>query len=213
MYPYRSVSTILSAVAAFPGIDMETVFIANAQRSSGEMWEEIIGMSVSEVGRRWGMSERECLDKIIHEDPSTMGVGELMSEEDVEAFLKEPWISIGSDGIEDKEGNPHPRVTGTFPRVLGRYVREKKLMSLGEAVAKMTGLPATRLMLRERGFIRKRFFADITLFDPDTVLDASTYTEPHLPPKGIPHVMVNGQWALEDGEITESRGGRAIRQH
>jgi N-acyl-D-aspartate/D-glutamate deacylase len=113
--------------------------------------------------------------------------------------------------MEDRDGKPHPRAGSTMPRFIGRYVREKGILSWGQAIAKMTGNTAKKLGLSDRGVIRPGNFADITLFDPETIIDTATYKDPHSPPVGIPHVMINGEWALKDGAITNALPGRIMR--
>jgi N-acyl-D-aspartate/D-glutamate deacylase len=118
---------------------------------------------------------------------------------------------FGSDGIPSPTGKPHPRLYGTFPRILGRYVREHRLFSLEEAVRKMTSLPAGKHGLRERGAVRTGCFADLCLFDPETVLDRATYEEPRQYPEGIPYVVVNGVLVVDGGVHTGARAGRVLR--
>jgi N-acyl-D-aspartate/D-glutamate deacylase len=131
--------------------------------------------------------------------------------------LVQPWCSIGSDGSAYavdgplRRGNPHPRNFGTFPRVLGVYVREKKLMRLEDAVRKMTSLNAAKLGLRDRGQVRPGAFADLTVFDPKQVIDKSTYIDPFHYNDGIECAIVNGQVVLDKGQHTGARPGRALR--
>ena len=134
-----------------------------------------------------------------------------MSEGDVSRILAHPLAMVGSDGIAH-DAHPHPRLWGTFPRVLGRYVREQKLLTLEAAVHKMTGLSARRFGLPQRGLISKGFHADLVMFDADRVLDRATYQDPCLPPQGIHAVYVNGQMACENGEMTGARTGRVLRR-
>ena len=132
--------------------------------------------------------------------------------------LVQPWCSIGSDGsaysIEgpSRRGNPHPRNFGTFPRVLGVYVRERNLLRLEDAVRKTTSLNAAKVGLRDRGLLAAGNIADITLFDADRVIDRSTYTEPFAYGDGIEYVIVNGQLVLNRGRHTGAMPGRAIRK-
>jgi N-acyl-D-aspartate/D-glutamate deacylase len=133
--------------------------------------------------------------------------------------LSQPWCSVGSDGsayaIEGKlrRGNPHPRNFGTFPRVLGVYVRELKLLRLEDAVRKITSLNAAKIGIRGRGLLRAENFADITIFNPKTVIDNSTYTEPFQYPKGIEYVIVNGRVVLQKDKHTGLRPGRSLRKN
>lgn len=157
------------------------------------------------------------LDYLSDENGSVSTVYSHHTEEDMTAALVQPWCSIGSDGssfaVEGplRRGNPHPRNFGTFPRVLGVYVREMNLLRLEDAVRKMTSLNATKLGLHDRGVIRAGQMADLVIFNPATIIDRSTYTEPFQYSEGIVHVIVNGQIALKDGQLTGSRSGRTIR--
>jgi len=134
-----------------------------------------------------------------------------MSESDVGRILAHPLAMVGSDGLAH-DAHPHPRLWGTFPRVLGRYVREQKLLTLETAVHKMTGLSARRFGLPQRGLIAPGFHADLVTFDPDRILDRATYRDPSLPPEGIHAVYVNGQLACEGGRMTGVRAGRVLRR-
>jgi len=130
--------------------------------------------------------------------------------------MTKPWISFGSDeASQAPEGvflksNPHPRAYGNFARVLGKYVREEKLISLGDAVRRLSGLPATNLGLDRRGFIKEGMFADLVVFDPATIADRATFAQPHQYAAGVKHVFVNGQQVLKDGEHTGATPGRAL---
>jgi N-acyl-D-amino-acid deacylase len=136
-----------------------------------------------------------------------------MDEADVERFLQAPWVAVASDsGIRDaRDGKPHPRGTGNNARVLGRYVRERGVLDLGTALAKMCSVPAQAFGLLDRGRIAPGLPADLVLFDPDTVADQATYEEPLRPPTGFRLVLVNGQVAARDGVLEPGRHGRALR--
>ena len=131
--------------------------------------------------------------------------------------LSQPWCSIGSDGsalaIEGplRRGNPHPRSFGTFPRVLGVYVRERGLLRLEDAVRKMTSLNAAKIGIRDRGLLQAGLFADITIFDEKRVSDRSTYEEPFQYSEGVEYVIVNGRIVIDQGKHTGTRPGRALR--
>jgi N-acyl-D-aspartate/D-glutamate deacylase len=146
------------------------------------------------------------------EDGAVTVVAFAMCEEDIKTVMTHPTTFIGSDGIELETGKPHPRVYGTFPRVLGKYVREEKVLSLEEAVSKMTSRPAKKLGLKDRGLIAEGMFADITVFDPEKIRDKATYRDPHQFPEGIHHVMVNGRFAVRDGTQTKNRPGRVLKK-
>jgi N-acyl-D-amino-acid deacylase len=141
-----------------------------------------------------------------------------LAEDDVRRALAHPRVMIGSDGSslapygELGAGKPHPRSYGTFPRVLGEYAREQRVLTLAQAVHKMTGLPARRLGLRDRGVVRAGAKADLVVFDPRRVADQATYQDPHRYPVGIEHVVVNGRLVVKDGEHTGSLPGRVLRQ-
>ena len=138
----------------------------------------------------------------------------VLDEGDVERIMRHPQTMIGSDGrlVQPGEGHPHPRWYGTFPRVLGEYVRERHVLTLPQAVHKMTGQSAARLGLRDRGQIREGSYADITVFDPATVKDMATFESPHQYPVGIPWVLVNGRVAVENGKFAGVRAGRVLRR-
>jgi N-acyl-D-amino-acid deacylase len=134
-----------------------------------------------------------------------------MSEGDVERIVSHPLSMIGSDGLAH-DAHPHPRLWGTFARVLGRYVRQRGLLTLEAAVHKMTGLSARRFGLERRGRIAPGFHADLVTFDAESILDRATYQEPQLPPDGVKAVYVNGQIACENGRMTGARAGRVLRR-
>jgi N-acyl-D-aspartate/D-glutamate deacylase len=131
--------------------------------------------------------------------------------------LRQPWCSIGSDGsalaVEGslRRGHPHPRSFGTFPRVLGVYVRERRLLTIEDAVRKMSSLNAAKLGIQDRGLLRAGMVADVAVFDPKTVVDKSTYLDPFHYSEGIFHVLVNGRPVLENGKATGEKPGRVIR--
>ncbi|MDP9348991.1 MAG: D-aminoacylase, partial [Gemmatimonadota bacterium] len=134
----------------------------------------------------------------------------VLDEGDVERIMRHPWTAVASDGRLNRlgDGHPHPRAYGTFPRVLGHYVREKRVLPLEEAVRKMTTLPAARLGLRDRGRIAEGAYADLVVFDPATVADRATFAAPHQYPVGIGHVIVNGTPVVDGGRFTDTRAGR-----
>ena len=160
----------------------------------------------------------ELFDFLLESGGSVSTVYAHHTEKDMTLALRQPWCSVGSDGsayaIEGplRRGNPHPRNFGTFPRVLGVYVRELGLLRLEDAVRKMTSLNAAKIGLRDRGLLRAGNFADVTIFNPDTVIDKATYTEPFQYPEGIEYVIVNGQIVLDKGRHTGARPGRALRR-
>jgi N-acyl-D-aspartate/D-glutamate deacylase len=156
-------------------------------------------------------------DLLIEQEGSVGTVYAHHTEEDMNLAMAQPWCSIGSDGSAYategllRRGNPHPRNFGTFPRVLGVYVRERGLLRLEDAVRKMTSLNATKLGIRDRGLVQPGLFADLTIFDPERVIDRSTYEDPFHYSEGIEYVIVNGQVVMDKGVHTGARPGRALR--
>ncbi len=157
-------------------------------------------------------------DILVEEGGSVPAVYAHHTEKDMRLALAQPWCSVGSDGsayaVEGplRRGNPHPRNFGTFPRVLGVYVRETGLLRLEDAVRKMTSLNAAKLGIPDRGLVRAGAFADLTLFDPERVIDRATYEQPFRYSEGIEHVVVNGKVVLEKGKHTGARPGRGLRR-
>jgi len=173
------------------------------------------GMRLDAVARELGTDWIEAaMDLVLAERQRIGTIYFLMSEENVAMQIGQPWIKFGTDagGIdpETADGGAHPRAYGTFPRILGRYVREQKATSLEEAVRKMTSAVATRLHIRDRGLLEEGFFADVVVFDPETVADRATYEEPHQLSVGIGDVLVNGVAVVRDGAHTGALPGRAV---
>lgn len=137
-----------------------------------------------------------------------------MHEEDVERIMKHPQTMIASDGrlVRPGQGHPHPRWYGTFPRVLGHYVREKSVITLPEAIYKMTQLPASSLGLTNRGSIKENMMADLVIFDPNTIIDKATFEEPHQYPEGIHFVLVNGQVSIDESKFKGLKAGKVLRK-
>jgi N-acyl-D-amino-acid deacylase len=164
-----------------------------------------------------GKDPIETIMDLLSEDESRIdAMYFLMSEENVRKELAKPWISFGSDeASQAPEGvflksNPHPRAYGNFARVLGKYARDEKVLTLPEAVRRLSALPATNLGLDHRGFIQEGMFADVVVFDPATIADRSTFDKPHQYAVGMKHVFVNGVQVLKDGEHTGAKPGRAL---
>jgi N-acyl-D-amino-acid deacylase len=192
-------------------IGFDQVFIASCAR------RQLEGLHLAQLARQTGKAPAEALMDLLLEERCTVGmVSFAQSLENVAKVLAHPLLMIGSDSIPlfegegDRPGKPHPRTYGTFPRVLGEYARERHLFSLETAVHKMTGMPAARLRLRDRGEVRERYLADLTVFDPATVKDESTYPDPHRYPTGIPYVIVNGSVAVDGGRLRTTGGGRVL---
>jgi N-acyl-D-amino-acid deacylase len=180
---------------------------------------EWAGKSVQQLADEAGRDPLEwSCDALIEHDGAVDIVHHSMSEDDVRYVMAKDWICIGSDSRANAPygplsfGKPHPRSYGTFPRVLGRYARDEKVLGLEDAVRKMTSLTASRPRVHDRGVVRKGAWADLVVFDPARVIDAATYDDPHRYPVGIEYVIVNGGVALERGETARERHGRFLRQ-
>lgn len=176
------------------------------------------GWRLGQLAAERGIEPYALLLQLTREDRNRAGmIGFGMSEENVGRLLAHPQSIVCSDGsaltIDGPlaRGSPHPRNYGTFPRVLGLYSRERKVLSYQAAIHKMTAAPAARLRLPDRGRVAPGMFADLVVFDPARVADRATFENPHQYPVGIPHVMVNGSWVLRDGEHTGARPGRVLR--
>jgi N-acyl-D-aspartate/D-glutamate deacylase len=176
------------------------------------------GLTFAEIGRQMGKDPRDALMDIVAADRgSSYVIISIMSEDDVKAAIAHPVVSFNTDSGAKAEDGPlaesrsHPRAWGTFPRILGRYVREQHVLRLEEAIRKMTSQPASRARLQDRGILRPGMAADITVFDQATVLDVATYEDPNHYSTGIRHVVVNGRVVVRDGAITRERPGRALR--
>ena len=172
----------------------------------------IEGKTLSEVGRLWQMTPVDAYIKILQETmppkPETSIMGESMDEDDVRWFIAQPEITFCTDG--ELHGK-HPRSAGSFPRILGRYVREEKALSLELAIHKMTELAAQHLGLKDRGKIAPGFIADLVVFDPAAVLDGSKVGDAEAPPKGIPEVLVSGTFVVDAGKVTGAHPGKVLR--
>jgi N-acyl-D-amino-acid deacylase len=175
------------------------------------------GKSLAQIARQRGKDPVETLMDLLVEDGSGIGtIYFLMSEDNVRSLIPLPWISFGSDEASQApegiflQSMPHPRAYGNFARLLGKYVREEKLLPLEAAIRKLTSLPATNLGLHQRGLLREGYFADVVLFDPKTISDRATYDKPHQYAVGMEHVFVNGVQVLRKGEHTGAKPGRSL---
>jgi N-acyl-D-aspartate/D-glutamate deacylase len=166
---------------------------------------EVAGQTLEQIALAWGVEQGEAAQRL---QPAG-AIYHCMSEEDVRCILRHPATMIGSDGLPN-DPRPHPRLWGTFPRVLGYYCRDQGIFPLTQAVHKMTGLPAQRFGLAGRGSIREGYHADLVLFDPETIRDTATFSNPICSAEGIAAVWVNGVLSYQDGEATGQRGGRFL---
>jgi N-acyl-D-aspartate/D-glutamate deacylase len=182
-----------------------------------EKLKPLTGKTLAEVARMRGKDPIDTAMDLIAEDESRIGtLYFIISEDNIKKELAKPWISFGSDeASQAPEGvflksNPHPRAYGNFARVLGKYVRDEKVIPIKEAIRRLSGLPATNLGLDHRGFLKEGMFADVVVFDPATIADRATYEKPHQYAVGVKHVFVNGVQVLKDGEHTGAKPGRAL---
>src|SRR6267143_946058 len=182
-----------------------------------EKLKPLTGKTLAEVARMRGKDPVETIMDLVLEDRSRIGtIYFLMSEDNIRKQIRQPWVSFGSDAASiAPEGvflksSAHPRAYGNFARLLGKYVREEKVITLTEAVRRLSGLPATNLGLDHRGFLKEGMFADVVVFDPQTIADRATFENPHQLAVGVKHVFVNGVQVLKDGEHTGAKTGRAL---
>jgi N-acyl-D-amino-acid deacylase len=184
----------------------DDVMVTNAPRHP-----EFEGKTLREMGEMQGLPPQEAGVRLVREEPSAVAIIFEMCEEDVRQVMRHPFSMFGSDGLPSGAGKPHPRLYGTFARVLGTYVREEKVLGLEEAVRKMTELPARKHRLEGRGQIAPGCWGDVTIFDPQTVEDVATYQDPRRHPEGIRYVIVNGEVVVDGGRHTGAPAGRLLR--
>ncbi len=174
------------------------------------------GKTLAEIAKLEGKDPRDVVLDLILAGDAGMTVL-ITSEDDLRLAIQRPWVAFGSDGETVAPDGPlskglvHPRGYGTYPKILGEYVRELGLLRLEEAIRKATSFPAQRLGIRDRGLLREGFYADVVVFDPDRVIDTATYEKPHQFAKGVSHVLVNGELVVDEGRITDARPGMALR--
>jgi N-acyl-D-amino-acid deacylase len=176
-------------------------------------FREYEGKMVPELAKELGLSIADTVRHILRAPRAeqTLCIHFIIDEADIETNLRHPLVMVGSDGIPDLSGKPHPRLYGTFPRVLGEYVRRRGVLTLEEAVRRMTSLSCERFGLVGRGRIAEGFFADLVLFDPERIRDVATYEDPKREPEGVHTVVVNGAIAYDRGRHTGARAGRLLR--
>ncbi|MGA7108590.1 MAG: D-aminoacylase [Terracidiphilus sp.] len=198
-YPYAAGSSTLDLRQVDPRVEITITW--------STPHPEVGGKSLAAIAEAWNVAQPEAARRL---QPAG-AIYHSISEEDMRRILAHPATMVGSDGLPC-DPRPHPRLWGTFPRVLGRYCRQEKLLTLPEAIRKMTGLPAQRFGLAERGLIREGFHADLVLFDPESVLDTATFSDPIRQSTGIDRVWVNGTLTYNSGGLTGRRAGRFLRR-
>jgi len=213
LYPYTTTYfkvnvPLLEVYGNFPE---HTIFIS---RSSTK---EFLDKSLTDIAKSRNMSVKQVVE-ILKQEPRVRAYVQNLSQESMNRFIKQNYVMIGVDapteapkGVPDKELRIHPRRYGTYPRVLGRFVREEQILSLEEAVRRMSGLTAEKYKILNRGKVKEGFFADLVVFSPEEITDRATFSEPTLPPKGIKFVVVNGKVAVEEGKLTGVRAGKAVK--
>jgi N-acyl-D-aspartate/D-glutamate deacylase len=191
------------------------VMISTVLDPSLRKWE---GKNLVEIGKEMGKDPRDAaMDLVIADRGETSVIISIMREDDVRLALSHPMISIGTDSGARAEDGPwsesksHPRAWGSFPRILGKYVRDEKLITLEDAIRRFTSRPAMRVGITDRGILRPGMKADITIFNPQTIHDVSTYVDPTHYSVGVEHVFVNGKAVVSGGKITDQRPGEPIR--
>jgi N-acyl-D-amino-acid deacylase len=214
-YPYDAWSSTITVlvpsrrhddpVAVKKGLD-DVGGAANIMVTSCRAHRDFEGLTLAQIASREGTTPVDAYIKIVRDGGAGV-VCKSMKDEDIRAFYRQPWVMVSSDG---GIGIRHPRATGTFPRVLGRYVRDQKWLSLEEAVHKMTAVPADRLGLLDRGRLRAGMKADLVIFDPLKVIDRSTMTQPFTEPVGVTHVFVNGIQVVSEGSVNGQRPGEVL---
>ena len=199
-FPKRWLLPVMSRVLG------RTILISSVKRQT-----RYEGMTIGAIAKERGKKLHDAmLDLLTEEDFAVTSIAHVMSEKDVRAVLAHPRTMVGTDGMPTRAGKPHPRSYGTYPRVLEHYVEGERLLTLEQAVHRMTGMVARKLGLSDRGVLAPGAAADLVLFDPARVKDHATYADPRRSPEGIAHVFVNGAWTVKDGTHTGARAGRVL---
>lgn len=192
----------------------DKIFVAS-QRT--DKWRDIEGLSISEITKKkQSSSEFDIFCEILIDNQANVEqITEYGHEDDLKTLMKSRFTMIGTDGwsVPMGSGKPHPRFYGTYPRILGKYVREEKTLRLEQAIRKMTSFPAQTLGLLDRGLVREGMWADIVIFDPDTIIDRATYTDPHQYPDGIHYVIINGEIVVKKKQHTTVKPGKILRRN
>lgn len=189
----------------FAGLDQ--IYVTSVKTKANE---DLIGKSLIEIGVIRGKDPYQATFDLLHDEENAVGMVDFYGkEEHIIAFMKRPEQNVCTDGLLG--GKPHPRVYGAFPRVLGKYVREEKALSLEDAIRKMTGKPAEVLGFKQRGILKIGNFADVVVFDAETIIDKGTFVEPAQYAAGIEYVLVNGQLVIEEGKQIKIKAGKVLR--
>ena len=211
VYPYTAGS---GRMVEYFDLDNPSRALAEVIRiASCPAFRDYEGRMLTEIAEEQGLDLIEVVRQILTapKGDRTICIHFIIDESDIETNLAYRDMMVGSDGIPDLNGKPHPRLFGTFPRVLGRYVREKRILKLEEAIRRMTSLSAETFGLVDRGRVKEGYWADLVLFDPNTVIDTATYDDPKQEPDGIRLVVVNGQIAYRNGSHTGVGTGKMLR--
>jgi dihydroorotase/N-acyl-D-amino-acid deacylase len=205
----------LAATNRNKGVDFNGIMISSVTNPDLKQWE---GKRLTEVAAAWKKDSYDTMfDFILADSARTARVAFAMTEEDLKMGMAQHWVSFCTDANARAtdgplyEGKPHPRAYGSFPRILAKYVRQDKLLSLEDAVRKMTSLPAQRVGLKERGILKPGFYDDVVIFDPASVTDKATFENPHQYSEGVSLVLVNGTPVWEDGKFTGNLPGKILR--
>mgnify|MGYP003627058663 CR=1 FL=1 len=211
VYPYTAGSGRMIEYFNLDNINQDLA--ENIRIASCPAFREFEGKMAVDIAAAEGIPVTEVIHKILTapKGDRTICIQFIIDEADVETNIKHADMMVGSDGIPDLNGRPHPRLFGTFPRVLGHYVRERGLISLPEAVRRMTSLSAETFGMKDRGKVQVGCFADLVMFDPNTIIDKASYDDPKLTPEGIELVIVNGQIAMQSGQHMNAGSGAMLR--
>lgn len=190
----------------FAGLDQ--IYVTSVKTTANQ---DLIGKNLIEIGRMRGKSPFDATFDLLHDEENAVGMVDFYgTEEHIIRFLQRPEQNVCTDGLLG--GKPHPRVFGAFPRILGKYVREERVLSLEAAIHKMTGKTAAVLGLKDRGLVAEGYCADLVLFDPETIIDRGTFIDPAQYPEGIAFVLINGSIVLEQGQPRPSLAGQVLRR-